>query len=323
MSTHPIPPGEPSPATLGGQGPSAAIRRGALATRPAFLQASVLPVLVGTAWGSRAPAAFDGWAFGLALAATVLAHAATNVYNDVADDLGGTDPANVERLYPYTGGSRFIQNGVLQRDAMARLAGGLAAAALLVGALLAWRRGTGIVVLGLAGLGLGYGYSRPGVALAGRGLGELACGLGLGALPLAGSAWLQAGRIDAGAMLLAVAMGTWTLLILLINEVPDAAADAAHGKRTLAVRLGVGGTRLLYEALTLLALAAVLGLVLRRDLPGWALPAALGLALAGFAASVRISRDPGLRAGLRRGIEITLAVHGLGGLVLLAGCLLG
>jgi 1,4-dihydroxy-2-naphthoate octaprenyltransferase len=312
---------EPSPATLGGPGLLAAARRSALATRPAFFQASVLPILIGTAWASRGGGGFDGGAFALALAATVLAHAATNVYNDVADDLGGTDAANAERLYPYTGGSRFIQNGVLDRLAMRRLAARLAAGALLVGALLAWRRGPGVVGLGRAGLVLGYAYSRPGVALAGRGAGELACALGLGALPLAGSAWLQHAPLGRGVLLLALVVSVWTGLILLINEVPDAAADAAHGKRTLAVRLGTGGTRVLYQALTLVALAAAVALAVAGDLPRWTLLPALGLALAGFAASVRISRDPARRAGLRHGIEITLAIHGLGGLALLAGCL--
>jgi 1,4-dihydroxy-2-naphthoate octaprenyltransferase len=34
-----------------------------------------------------------------------------NVVNDYYDHLNGTDAANVERIFPFTGGSRFIQNG--------------------------------------------------------------------------------------------------------------------------------------------------------------------------------------------------------------------
>lgn len=323
MPTPASVPREPLPAALGGPGLGAAARRAVLAARPAFFQASVLPILIGTAWAWRAGRGIDAVALALALLATVLAHGATNVYNDVADDLGGTDAANVERLYPYSGGSRFIQNGVLDRPAMRRLAAGLAAGALAVGAMLAWHRGPGVIGLGLAGLALGYLYSRPGVALAGRGIGEIACALGLGALPLVGSAWLQHAPLDRGVLLLALVVSVWTGLILLINEVPDVAADAAHGKRTLAVRLGAGGTRVLYQALTLVALAASGMLVVGGDLPRWVLVMALGLALAGLAASTRISRDPARRGALRRGIEITLVVHGLGGLLLLAGCLLG
>src|ERR1700722_15443245 len=127
---------QPSPA-LAGPGIAAAARRAILATRPPFLIASVMPVLIGTAWASSAYHRFNGLLFGLALAATVLAHAAANVFNDVGDDVIGADAGNTGRIYPYTGGSRFIQAGLLSRRQMNRLAGGLAAAALAIGAALA------------------------------------------------------------------------------------------------------------------------------------------------------------------------------------------
>ncbi len=319
-TTHPA--GEPSAAALGGPGLGAALRRAALATRPKFFTASVLPVLVGSAWAGVAYRHFDGLYFALAVLATVLAHAATNVYNDVADDLNGTDPANVQRIYPYTGGSRFIQNGVMTRASMLRFAYGLAAAAFVAGLALAYLRGPGVIGLGLLGLALGYFYSKPGVQLSGRGSGELACAIGLGALPAAGAVWLQAGTVDPGAWLLAVIVSVWVALILLINEVPDSAADAASGKRTLAVRLGIGGTRILYQLLTLVALVAGVALVVRHDLPRWALAPALLFAAGGFKASSDISLDPARREGLKKSIELTLAIHALGCLALVAATLL-
>jgi 1,4-dihydroxy-2-naphthoate octaprenyltransferase len=316
------PAGEPTAAALGGPGVGPAIRRAFLATRPKFFTASVLPVLVGTAWAGAAHHAFVGLWFALALIATVLAHAATNVYNDFGDDLNGTDPANVLRIYPYTGGSRFIQNGIMTRTATLRLAYVLAAAALGAGLWLAYLRGPGVAMLGVLGLALGYFYSNPGVQLSGRGVGELACAIGLGALPAVGAVWLQAADVDIGAWLLAVIVSIWVGLILLINEVPDAAADAAAGKRTLAVRLGTGGARLLYQFLTLLALAAAVALVARHDLPRWALVPALLLAAAGLQASRGISLEPARRAGLKKSIELTLAIHSLGCLALVAAALL-
>ncbi|MCX7056814.1 MAG: prenyltransferase [Proteobacteria bacterium] len=123
----------PTSAELGGPGVAAALKRAFLATRPKFFTASVLPVLVGTAWAGAAEHAFNGRTLILALVATVLAQAATNVYNDVSDDLNGTDPANTGHIYPYTGGSRFIQNGVLSRAQMFRLAVVLAVLTLAFG----------------------------------------------------------------------------------------------------------------------------------------------------------------------------------------------
>ena len=316
------PAGEPSAAELGGAGAVAAMRRAFLATRPKFFTASVLPVLVGTAWAGAAHHAFNGLWFALALLATVLAHAATNVYNDFGDDVNGTDPANVLRIYPYTGGSRFIQNGIMTRTATLRFAYGLALAALAAGLTLAYLRGPGVALLGVLGLALGYFYSKPGVQLSGRGSGELACAIGLGALPVAGAVWLQADRVDSGAWLLALIVSVWVGLILLINEVPDSAADANAGKRTLAVRLGTSGARILYQFLTLVALAAGVVLVVRHDLPRWALVASLVLAAAGLQASRGISLEPARRDGLKKSIELTLAVHALGCLALVAAALL-
>ena len=47
----------------------------------------------------------------------------------------------------------------------------------------------------------------------------------------------------------ALAVSCWIAAVLLINEVPDRQADAAAGKRTLAVRLSARGTAILFEAI--------------------------------------------------------------------------
>ena len=308
-------------ATLAGPGFPAAARRAFLATRPPFFTASVLPVLVGTAWASAAHHHVHGLLFALALAATVLAHAATNVYNDVSDDLIGTDPANVDRIYPYTGGSRFIQAGLLTRAEMSRLALGLAVGALLVGVLLALLRGPGVVLLGLMGLGLGLLYSMPGAQLSARGIGEAAVAIGLGMLPVVGAAWLQTGTVDSGILLISVPVSAWVAAILLINEVPDVSADRRAGKRTLVVRLGSGGARAIYLALTALALAASLAAILQHALPSWYALPALGFAALGCHCALGISTAPARRKRLKQSIEITLAVQALGNIALVIAML--
>ena len=113
-----VSPPEPSVALLRGNSFAIHVRRLWLSTRPAFLTASVPPVLVGSAWGFRIAGEFHALSFTLAVLATVLVHAASNVLNDVGDDIGGTDNANEERIFPYTGGSRFIQNGVMSASEM-------------------------------------------------------------------------------------------------------------------------------------------------------------------------------------------------------------
>ena len=311
----------PSPA-LAGPGMAVAVRRAFFATRPAFLTASAMPVLVGAAWAGAALHRFNGLLFGLALAVTVLAHAAANVYNDVTDDLNGTDPGNTNLIYPYTGGSRFIQTGLLSRGQMTRLAIGLGLAALLLGALLAVLRGPGVILLGCAGLGIGLLYSLPGVQLSARGLGEAAIAAGFGILPGLGVVWLQAGYADLDALLICVPMSAWVTAILVINEVPDIEADRRAHKRTLVVRWGARGARWIYGSLTVIALAAAAAAIARHALPRWYAAPAVALAGLGLRAARGISSDQALRPRLKQSIELTLAIHALGCVAMIAAILL-
>jgi 1,4-dihydroxy-2-naphthoate octaprenyltransferase len=297
---------------LAGPGFGAAARRAFLATRPPFMIASAMPVVIGAAWAGSAFHRFDGLMFGLALAATLLAHAAANVYNDVGDDVIGADTGNAERIYPYTGGSRFIQTGLLSRTQMTRLALGLAAAALCLGAMLALLRGPGVVLLGLLGLGLGLLYSLPGAQLSARGVGEAAVAISFGALPLLGTVWMFTGAIDAGAVLICIPVSAWAAAILVINEVPDIEADRRAGKRTLVVRFGASGARWIYWGLTVVALAASGAAIARHALPVWYAVAALGVATLSLWAACGISSQARGRARLKRSIEFTLAIHALG-----------
>ena len=311
---------EPSP-SLAGPGLAAAARRAFLATRPPFFTASVLPVLIGTAWASVAYHRFDGRLLALALAAMVLAHAAANVYNDVGDDLIGADTDNTDRIYPYTGGSRFIQTGLLSRTEMTRLALGLAASALLFGAVLALLRGFGVILFGAAGLGLGLLYSLPGVQLSARGIGEAAVAVAFGTLPVLGATWLQTGRIDSSAVLLCLPVSAWAAAILIINEVPDVESDRRVLKRTLVVRLGADGARSIYGGLTAIALAASLAAVIQHALPLWYVLPAVALAGSGLWALNAITFKPAGRRRLKQTIELTLLTHILGCLAILIAIL--
>jgi 1,4-dihydroxy-2-naphthoate polyprenyltransferase len=312
---------QPSPA-LAGPGLAAAARRAFLATRPPFFTASILPVLVGTAWASATYHRFDGLLLGLSLTAIVLAHGAANVYNDVGDDQIGADPDNnTDRIYPYTGGSRFIQAGLLSRRQMTHLAMGLTAGALLLGVLLALLRGPGVILFGLAGLGLGLLYSLPGAQLSARGVGEAAVAVSFGALPVLGASWLQSGHIDFGAVLICLPVSAWAAAILIMNEVPDVDSDRRVNKRTLVVRWGPSGARWIYGGLTATALAAALEAILHHVLPLWFTLAALALAALGLWASAGITIQPRGRRRLKQSIEMTLLIHVLGCVTLIAAIL--
>ncbi|NIR32304.1 MAG: prenyltransferase [Gammaproteobacteria bacterium] len=302
---------EPSVAALGGGSPLRTARRLLLATRPMFFTASVLPVLLGTAWGQRVSGRLDGDALLLALLAIVCVHGGVNVLNDVYDERSGTDRINMQRIYPYTGGSRFIQNRVMSLEGMQRWGVTLLGLSLLAGAALVALEGMPVLLFGLLGIALGILYSMPPIQLSARGLGETAVGIGFGVLPVTGAVWLQSGGVDAHTVLLALPVSFWVANILLINEVPDIAADGAAGKRTLPVRIGIGGTQRLYLSLNVLAVLAVAAAVGVGALPAAALVAPLLLMVPAAGAARAIAAAGGRDAWLP-GIKLTLAIHAVG-----------
>jgi len=310
--------GNPACDAFAGDAPAQVAKRLFHATRPKFFPASLLPVLAGSAWGFRESGGFDAAVFLVALLATLCLHAAANVLNDVGDDSGGTDRINEDRVYPYTGGSRFIQTGIMSAASMARLGITLLAVAALAGLYLLVARGPTILAFGLCGVALGVLYSLGPVRLSRLGIGELAVALAFGVLPVAGAAWLQSGTIDARLLVFSVPISAWVANILLINGVPDIGPDERTGKRTLPVRLGLRGTAAVYLGVHLTAVAAVAWLTFAGALPLAAplVPAILLLPALKACASIR--QGIADRAGMRRGIEATLAIHMLGSLWLCA-----
>jgi 1,4-dihydroxy-2-naphthoate octaprenyltransferase len=279
-----------------------------------FLTASVLAVITGTSLGWHSAGRLDAAVALLALLIIALLHAAANVLNDVYDELNGADRLNTQRISPYTGGSRFIQNGVLTLEQMRRWGLLLLALATLLGLGLGIYRGAAIFGLGMAGIGLGILYSAPPVQLSARGLGELAVAAGFGILPVCGAAWLQTGRFEWPVLALSIPVSCWVANILLINEVPDARSDAAAGKRTLVVRLGIQGTSHLYLGLGFLAFACIGLTILTGSLSPWALLLPGLLLPIGLLNGRRIATAIHDTAALRPSIEKTLAIH-------TAGCL--
>jgi 1,4-dihydroxy-2-naphthoate polyprenyltransferase len=321
MSQQSVRPLNPVPEEFAGDSFKQNIKRAFHATRPKFFPASALPVIVGSAWGAYASGQFSIYIFVLAMVATVCVHAASNVLNDVGDESIGTDARNELRIYPYTGGSRFIQSGILSPRSMARLGITLIVLASLAGLALFVERGPTVITFGLVGIGLGVIYSLGPVKLSSLGLGETAVAIAFGVLPVTGAAWLQGATIDAALILYSIPVSAWVAAILLINEVPDAEADGACGKNTLPVRLGLNSTANLYFAIHVAAAATVALLAVQGHLPVLAPLVPIGLLVLAWKASTGIRGGIENRETMAQSIEATLGIHTIGCLWL-AGCAL-
>jgi 1,4-dihydroxy-2-naphthoate octaprenyltransferase len=293
------------------------VKKYLLAVRPMFLTASLLPVLLGTAIGVQNAEQFDVIAFILALFSVILAHAGVNVLNDVYDDLNGTDRDNETRIFPFTGGSRFIQDEILNNQQMRRWGQLLLVMSALLGVALIFHQGFMVLVFGLTGLLLGVTYSAPPLKLASRGLGESAVGIGFGVLPVVGAAWLQTSTFSWEALILSVPVSIWVVNILLVNEVPDRTADRNAGKNTLVVKFGLTFTAALYLLLSFVAVGTLAWAVwlnylspLIMIIPGTLLiPAAI--------ASRAIMRWDNQAQLMEGAIKLTLTIHAINCLWLL------
>ncbi|MCH9695964.1 MAG: 1,4-dihydroxy-2-naphthoate octaprenyltransferase [Gammaproteobacteria bacterium] len=312
MSKESVRPVNPLPAEFAGENLARTAKRLFHAMRPKFFPASVLPVVVGTAWGVLVAGGIDIYVFLLALVATVLVHGASNVLNDVGDESNGTDRANEDRIYPYTGGSRFIQTGILTQSSMAWLGAGLLLIAAILGALLIVEKGIVVLYFGLAGVALTVLYSLGPVRLSSIGLGEIAVGIGLGVIPVCGAAWLQGADLGSSLLLFSLPVCLWVTAILLINEVPDIAADGASNKNTLPVRLGLLKTANLYFALHLAAVAVTVYLSFQGALPILAPLVPIGLLALAWRGRAAIGSGIAERERMTQAIEATLGIHTIG-----------
>jgi len=290
-------------------------------TRPGFLLVTAIGCCIGLASAAACGCGFDTAKAAATVTLAVLAHAGANVLNDYFDSRNGADAANQAGMFPFSGGARLIQNGLVsEKDT------GLWAAVLLLGLvvpgglLLALHSGGGLVLIGLAGLLLGWAYSAPPLALMSRGLGELTVAL-CWWLVVVGADYVQRNHFFVIPAYVAVSYAVMVATILLVCGLPDREADRSVGKHTLATRLSTRGLAGMYLGMVLLAHAwlAVGVWALVPPIPtlwaGLALPPALW-------AAWLLWHQGDQRGPLQRAVVLTLVathVHGLG---LMAGLLL-
>jgi len=232
----------------------------------------LLPVTLVAA--GAAAAAYEG-AFGwgptlLALVGLLLLHAAVNAFNEASDMATGIDLKTTRT--PFSGGSGTLPAGRLSVRATRIFAFACAVIGGLIGGWFALRLDLLFVLLMATGAASVLFYSD---LFARTGVGEIFAGLGLGALPVWGAAWVQGSPPGPAALWAGVPASFMTFNLLLLNEFPDEEADRAGGRRNIVLMLGRRGAALVYAAAALLTPASIVVAVLLKALPVHALAAIL------------------------------------------------
>lgn len=254
------------------------------ATRPAFLSASLMACFVGLAIARHDGLAIDPILAAVTLLFALMAQAGVNVLNDYYDALNGTDERNVERIFPFTGGSRFIQNGVMTQAEMRNFGFALMAGVATAGLWLMTASSPQLIYIGLAGLFIGWAYSAPPFRLNSRGWGELCVAAGF-LLITVGTDFVQRRDFDAAPVIAGLSYALLVTNLLYINQFPDRKADTEAGKLHWVARLEVRHARWGYALLVVSAYAWLIAAVAL----GW-LPLSVLLALLALPLSVKAAR---------------------------------
>jgi len=289
-----------------------------LASRPKFLTASAAPVLVGSALGYAVTGTFHPLLFVLALLTIMTLHAGANVTNDYFDHVSRNDWLN-ENPTPFSGGRRFIQQGILSArttllEALFLLTVGSAIGLVIV----LLTQSVFVLFLGLAGVLGGFFYTARPIQLGYRGVGEFVIALLFGLLPVYGSYYLQAGMIDTVALLPAVIVSVLIFLVILVNEFPDFPADAAVNKRTLVVCFGVQASVWIYRGMLVASFVPAVAMLTDRVTFFAGLFYLLTFPIAVLAVKA-VNKTDLAKPGRYRASQITVVMHTLGNLALTVG----
>ncbi len=213
--------------------------------RPRTLPLAIAPVALGTGAAVAGGGSHHLWLAWLCLAVALLLQIGVNFANDYSDGVRGTDRFRVgpPRL---TASGRVRPRTVLAVALVCFLLAAAAGVAIVVVTQVWWLLAVGAAAIVAAWFYTGgkrpYGYA---------GFGEIAVFLFFGVAATAGTTFVLIGDVTAEAWLSSVAIGCIACAVLLVNNLRDIEQDAAAGKRTLSVRIGARGSRILYGVLML------------------------------------------------------------------------
>jgi 1,4-dihydroxy-2-naphthoate octaprenyltransferase len=286
-------------------------RKWILGARPRTLPAAVAPVLVGTAVAASGDGSGRGlrlWPFLCALGVALFVQIATNYANDYSDGARGTDDPG-ERVGP----PRLVGSGLATPSQVKRamlVSFGLTA---LCGLPLVLFVSPWLVLVGVAAIAAGWFYTGGSRPYGYAGFGEAFVFVFFGLVATVGSAFVQSETLTWLAVGCGAAMGFLATALLIVNNLRDIPGDTRAGKRTLAVRLGDGRTRVLYvgSVVAPMLLVPVLAGLGERPL------AALALV------SVLVARAPVVSVlGGAKGRELIAVLAGTGKVQMVYGALL-
>lgn len=199
---------------------------------------------------------FDWKIFSLTACTAICLQILSNLANDYGDTIHGADSA--DRVGP----KRGLQNGEITLPQMRNAIVLCALLALASGCWLLHETVSGFtfimfLVLGLLCIAAAIKYTAGKKPYGYAGLGDISVFIFFGLVGVSGTFYLFAHGIKADVLLPACAMGLLSTGVLNINNMRDIESDAAAGKKTMVVRMGINKAKRYHLFLILGALVFI------------------------------------------------------------------
>lgn len=225
-----------------------------IALRPKSLWIAVVPVFVGTSLAVAETGTVDPIVAFLALVASLLLQAMTNLQNDVGYTLRGAETASRIGL------PRATARGWLTVAAVRRAVVATVIVTLLVGLPLVMHGGWPVMLMGVASIIAALAYMGGPRPIAYTPLGELTVFVFFGLIAAVGSYYLQTGEVTRSAWMAGASIGLIAAAALAVNNIRDVVHDAEVGRRTLVVALGKQASERCYQAAIIVAYVLIVAL---------------------------------------------------------------
>jgi len=226
-------------------------------TRPRTLPAAVVPVLIGSGVAAGY-GEFSLWRASLALVVALALQIGVNFANDYSDGVRGSDSAE-RRVGPM----RLVGSGLASPRQVKLAAFGCFFVACGAGLALAAVTSWWLVLAGALAVLAAWFYTGGSRPYGYRGFGEVSVFVFFGVAAVAGTAYVQMGRLSWLGLAASIPAGLLSCALLMVNNLRDIRSDGESGKRTLAVRIGDARSRSVYLLFLLVpfALAALIAFV--------------------------------------------------------------
>jgi 1,4-dihydroxy-2-naphthoate polyprenyltransferase len=226
-------------------------------TRPRTLPAAVVPVLIGSGVAAGY-GEFSLWRAALALVVALALQIGVNFANDYSDGVRGSDSAE-RRVGPM----RLVGSGLASPGQVKLAAFGCFFVACCAGLALAAVTSWWLVLGGALAVLAAWFYTGGSRPYGYGGFGEVSVFVFFGVAAVAGTAYVQMGRLSWLGLAASIPAGLLACALLMVNNLRDIRSDGESGKRTLAVRIGDARSRSVYVLFLLVpfALAALIAFV--------------------------------------------------------------